>query len=733
MTDLAISAENLSKRFWLHRERRTGLKERVVRGRAPKAQEFWALRDATFSVERGTTFGLIGENGSGKSTTLKVLAGIYRPTEGRVEVNGRVSALLELGAGFHGELTGRENIRLNGAILGLSGRQIDAAMDRIIDFAGIGDFIDSPVKIYSSGMFVRLGFAVAVSLDPEILMVDEVIAVGDEEFQRKCFDHLFELRKRGTTIVLVTHSLGLIRDLCDQAAWLDHGEVRELGAAREVADAYIASVNDREVHAEQGDPGATLSPNGAARLGSGEVRITSLEYLDADDDPTPVLLAGSACTIRMHFEARSLISQAVFGLGFLHESGANVAGPNSGRVGSSPRSLGTAMSTSSSTSCSSSRAATRSAPRSSTVVTRMTTRTGSSTYGSAGPATRSPASRECRVLGSSRSSAHATSTGSSVRRPSMLDSESVANVLHALATGHPDRALNVVATSSEIDEERAVLLAALSDDGVLRAGAPLRGRAALARRPAAPRQRELPSLLLRRRRVEATLGQPTLRILRGESRRQPDRQVGPLLPDLRTPPRAVPRYARARAGDRRLSRRRPGVAAPLPRSGGPARRDRHRTQAVQAVAGQYPVEIGDQEDPAFLRLVAERHGPFDIVIDDGGHRMRQQIVSVETALPAASRRWYVPRRGLPHVLLGGVRGAGIRRADLRRVGQGTDRRPPRVPLLLSSSWNPRGRPLGRPPSLRQRGRPRQGESMATIQRGDRHERIHQPTGRGPPA
>ena len=230
MTEIAIQADHLSKRFWLQTERRTSIKERLVRGRPPKAREFWALRDASFEIERGSTFGLVGHNGSGKSTTLKVLAGIYRPTSGRVTVSGRVSALLELGAGFHGELTGRENIRLNGAILGMSGRQIDAAMDGIIDFAGIGEFIDSPIKVYSSGMFVRLGFAIAVSLDPEILIVDEVIAVGDEEFQRKCFDHLFELRKRGTTIVLVTHALGLIADLCDRAAWLDHGVVQEIGA-----------------------------------------------------------------------------------------------------------------------------------------------------------------------------------------------------------------------------------------------------------------------------------------------------------------------------------------------------------------------------------------------------------------------------------------------------------------------------------------------------------------------
>jgi lipopolysaccharide transport system ATP-binding protein len=333
MTNPAITAEHVSKRFWLHRERRAGMKERFVRGRPPQAEEFWALRDATFSIPRGSTFGLLGQNGSGKSTTLKVLAGIYRPTSGRVTVNGRVSALLELGAGFHGDLTGRENIRLNGAILGLTGRQIDAAMDRIIDFAGIGEFIDSPVKIYSSGMFVRLGFAVAVSLDPEILMVDEVIAVGDEEFQRKCFDHLYELRKRGTTVVLVTHSLGLIRDLCDQAAWLDNGRIRELGPARDVADSYLAFVNEREAHAGAHPEGAAPSGAVTTRLGSGEVRITSLEYLDAEGHPGSVLVAGSQCTIRMHFEARAPIGRAVFGLGFQHESGSIVAGPNSGRVG----------------------------------------------------------------------------------------------------------------------------------------------------------------------------------------------------------------------------------------------------------------------------------------------------------------------------------------------------------------------------------------------------------------
>jgi lipopolysaccharide transport system ATP-binding protein len=185
-------------------------------------------------------------------------------------------------------------------------------------------------------MFVRLGFAIAVSLDPEILIVDEVIAVGDEEFQRKCFDHLFELRKRGTTIVLVTHALGLIQDLCDRAAWLDHGLVREIGPAREVVDSYLRDVNEREIRARgETAVGVPVQP-GTGRLGTGEIRVESVEFLDARGRHSPVLMAGSACTIRLHYRAQASIDQAVFGIGFLHESGANVAGPNSGRTGPRP-------------------------------------------------------------------------------------------------------------------------------------------------------------------------------------------------------------------------------------------------------------------------------------------------------------------------------------------------------------------------------------------------------------
>jgi ABC-2 type transport system ATP-binding protein/lipopolysaccharide transport system ATP-binding protein len=329
VSDSAIVVEDVSKKYRWHRDKRHTIKERLARGRPAMLDEFWALKDVSLEVPAGTTFGLIGHNGSGKSTLLKLMAGIIRPSTGRVAVAGRLSALLELGAGFHPELTGRENVYLNGAILGLTRRQIDASLDQIIDFAGIGEFIDVPVKVYSSGMYVRLGFSIAVTVDPEVLLVDEIVAVGDEEFQRRCFDHLHELHRRGTTIVIVSHALGIVENLCQQAAWLDHGEVRALGAARPVVREYLDRVNEEEALAAAGGaPGD--DGEGHTRLGSGEVRVVDLELLGADGRATSALVAGEPATIRMHYRAEEPIESAVFGLGFVHESGVSVAGPNSG-------------------------------------------------------------------------------------------------------------------------------------------------------------------------------------------------------------------------------------------------------------------------------------------------------------------------------------------------------------------------------------------------------------------
>jgi len=331
VTDNAIEVEGLSKKFRIGTERRDSLKERFVRG-SGRYDEFWALRDVSFEVPHGSTFGLIGHNGSGKSTLLKMLAGVYRPTSGSIATKGRISALLELGAGFHGELTGRENIYLNGAILGLTRKQIDAAMDEIVEFSGIEEFIDSPVKIYSSGMYVRLGFSIAVTVDPEILIVDEIIAVGDEEFQRKCFDHLYELRRRGTTIVLVSHSLGVVADLCDQALWLNKGVARSIGPVRTVIDAYLEDVNQKEADSKEraGEQPVESDGERSKRLGSGEVRVNELEFIDHNGHSAAFLSGGEKCIVRMHYDATQDLPSVTFGLSFSHESGVIVAGPNSG-------------------------------------------------------------------------------------------------------------------------------------------------------------------------------------------------------------------------------------------------------------------------------------------------------------------------------------------------------------------------------------------------------------------
>lgn len=242
----AIVVEGVSKRFRLERNRPSSLKEAILRiGRSRDTDEFWVLQNIDLDIGAGSFFGLIGHNGSGKSTLLRLMAGIHRPTSGSVEAAGRLSALLELGSGFHPDLTGRENVYLNGAMLGITRKQMTASMDDIIEFSGIGDFVDEPVKIYSSGMYVRLGFAVAVNVDPDILLVDEVIAVGDEEFQRKCLKHMDMLRDNGTTIVLVSHNTDLVAD-CHQVGWLDHGRLMKVGAPDDVVSAYLEMVDSTD-------------------------------------------------------------------------------------------------------------------------------------------------------------------------------------------------------------------------------------------------------------------------------------------------------------------------------------------------------------------------------------------------------------------------------------------------------------------------------------------------------
>ena len=239
----AIEVVDVWKKFRIYHDRVYSLKERFIFRNRQKTEDFWALKGVSLRVPRGATVGLIGRNGSGKSTLLKIISRILYPTRGEVKVNGRVSTLLELGAGFHPDFTGRENIFLNASILGLTRREIKERLDDIIAFSELGDFINNPVRTYSSGMYMRLGFAVAVHVDPEILLVDEVLAVGDIPYQEKCLNRIRELQKRGVTIVFVTHNPKQVEELCDLAIWLDRGEVRFAGPAKETVRAYAAFVN----------------------------------------------------------------------------------------------------------------------------------------------------------------------------------------------------------------------------------------------------------------------------------------------------------------------------------------------------------------------------------------------------------------------------------------------------------------------------------------------------------
>jgi ABC-type polysaccharide/polyol phosphate transport system ATPase subunit len=238
---VVIRVRDVSKRFVIRKDK--SLKERLVNfGRSKKFKEdFWALKDVDLEITAGTTIGLVGANGSGKSTLLKAIGGIIQPTSGFVERRGRLAALLELGAGFHPDLTGRDNVYLNASILGLSRKQVDQYFDSIVDFSEIGDFIDTQVKFYSSGMYVRLAFAIAVHVDPDILLVDEVLAVGDEPFQKKCMDKIREFQQEGRTIVLVSHSAQQIKDLCDRVVVLSHGDVTFDGATDPGIQALRAS------------------------------------------------------------------------------------------------------------------------------------------------------------------------------------------------------------------------------------------------------------------------------------------------------------------------------------------------------------------------------------------------------------------------------------------------------------------------------------------------------------
>jgi len=318
------------------------LQRSILRDLQP-SETFPALKDVSFSVPKGSTYGVIGRNGSGKSTALKLVAGITKPTSGTVKVDGRVSALIELGAGFHPEISGRENVFINGIMLGLTKREIQERFDEIVDFAELRDFIDAPVKTYSSGMYMRLGFAVAIHVDPDVLLVDEVLAVGDEGFTHKCLDKFAEFRRRGKTILLVTHSLNLVERFCDEALWLDGGVARAHGDPKRVVGAYLTKVEEGEEHelaattaraiaaapiAQAESPRENMSQATEGRWGSREVEITDVAFLDGKGQPSFVFHSGDSLSIRLRVRANQPTDDFVFGIGLFNVDGVCCYGTN---------------------------------------------------------------------------------------------------------------------------------------------------------------------------------------------------------------------------------------------------------------------------------------------------------------------------------------------------------------------------------------------------------------------
>lgn len=328
-----VSIDGLSKRFRLQTDRAHSIKELITRrDRGRDVDQFWALRDVSFEVPEGSMFALVGHNGCGKSTLLRCIAGIYRPTEGRVDVEGRISTLLELGAGFHPDLTGRENVYMNATILGMSKKQIDGLFDEIVEFAGVQEFIDSPVKIYSSGMYVRLGFSVAVHVDPEILIIDEVIAVGDQEFQNRCFDHLYSLRRKGVTIIVVTHGMGTVETMCDGAAWLDHGHLVMTGKAPEVAAAYLRQVNQKEEDLRAERREAEVAAGGYVQDSESwfgeDIEILDVSFSTAYEDDVAVAFTGEPITLEIRYLAHRPVQDPVFGFAVHSENDVLISGNN---------------------------------------------------------------------------------------------------------------------------------------------------------------------------------------------------------------------------------------------------------------------------------------------------------------------------------------------------------------------------------------------------------------------
>jgi lipopolysaccharide transport system ATP-binding protein len=340
----AVEFSGVSKSYSIYAAPGDRLKELVTFNQRQFHTDYWALRDCSFEVKRGETFCVVGENGSGKSTLLQICAGVLEASSGTVNVNGRIAALLELGSGFNPEFSGRDNVYLNGAILGFSNKEMDRRFDEIAEFAEIGDFMNQPVKTYSSGMVVRLAFSVAIHVDPEILLVDEALAVGDVYFRQRCMRKVHELRARGITILFVSHATGDIRALGDRAIWLDHGIVRGIGKADTIVTQYLAAMvekdarylaHDSMLHPQHSYEGpeqiADTIPNIDHRFGDGRAEILGIALHDVNGIKIQSLTPETTVIVRISFRAKANMDNPIAGFMFRNHLGVDFAGTNTTR------------------------------------------------------------------------------------------------------------------------------------------------------------------------------------------------------------------------------------------------------------------------------------------------------------------------------------------------------------------------------------------------------------------
>lgn len=335
----AIHVDHISKKFKVYHQRESQLKYfflNLLKGKRTKvSSQFWALKDIEMKIPRGKTIGFIGRNGSGKSTLLKLISRILYPDGGTITANGKISTLIELGSGFHPELTGRENIYINASILGFSRQEVNNKFKEIVGFSGLEEFIDNPVKTYSSGMYVRLGFSVAINIDPDILLVDEVLAVGDEIFQKKCIKKIHEMKQAGKTIVFVSHDLKSVEELCDYVYLLHNGRLVKEGKPVDVISEYhklligTSELAVREEPAALPQDLAEANHNGGKnRWGSKDVEITGVSFLDKDNQESSFVKTNEPFTIRIAYHARSKVKKPVFGIAVYSDIGVHITGPN---------------------------------------------------------------------------------------------------------------------------------------------------------------------------------------------------------------------------------------------------------------------------------------------------------------------------------------------------------------------------------------------------------------------